>query len=92
MVAFTIDLRDGFENALVIVAGDHQPPKLVTHDNDSWAVPLHVVSRREELVAPFHKYGLRTGMVPRHPEELPMEDFLPAFLEAFDRKPGARDA
>ncbi len=35
------------ENSLVIILGDHQPPKLATHDNDSWAVPMHVFSKRE---------------------------------------------
>ena len=56
---YELDVLEGFllqyvpENSLVILVGDHQPPKLATHDNDSWAVPIHVISRRHDLVQAF---------------------------------------
>ena len=62
---YELDVLEGFllsyvpDDSVVIVVGDHQPPKLVTHDNDSWAVPMHVFSKRPELVAAFDAARLR---------------------------------
>jgi hypothetical protein len=88
-VLYELDVLEGFllgyvpEGSLVIVVGDHQPPKLATHDSSSWAVPMHVLSRREELVRAFDALGFRSGLVP--PENaLRMEDFFPRFLQIFD--------
>lgn len=71
------------ENALVVVAGDHQPPKLATHTNDSWAVPVHLLSRRSELVEPFARFGFEARVVPHGTARLGMEDFLPLFVRVF---------
>ncbi len=71
-------------NTLVIVSGDHQPPMLSTHSNDSWDVPLHVFSRRPELVEAFVEAGFAPGLVPPSEARLPMESFLRLFLEIFD--------
>lgn len=86
---YELDILESFivdflpKNSLIIVCGDHQPPKLATHDNDSWAVPMQLISHRPELVEPFSRYGFRPGLVPHHPTGLSMEEFLPAFLEVF---------
>ena len=87
---YELDVVEGFllsyvpENSVVIVVGDHQPPKLVTHDNDSWAVPIHVFSKREELVRAFEPLGFEEGLVPLTPTALRMADFLDGFLEIYD--------
>jgi hypothetical protein len=88
-VLYELDVLEGFllgyvpERSLVIVVGDHQPPKLATHDSGSWAVPMHVFSKREELVRAFDQLSFRKGLLP--PESaLRMEDFLPQFLRIFD--------
>ena len=75
------------DNTLTIVLGDHQPPKLVTHDNDSWAVPMHVFSRRPELVEAFESLGFEEGLVPLRPSAFRMADFLGRFLEIYHREP-----
>ncbi len=86
---YELDVLEGFllryvpDNALTIVIGDHQPPKLVTHDNDSWAVPMHVFSRRAELVDAFEPLGFEPGLVPLSPSALRMADFLERFLEIY---------
>lgn len=91
---YELDVIEGFllhyvpENSLVIVVGDHQPPKLVTHDNDSWAVPIHVFSKRKDLVTGFESIGFESGLVPLTPTALRMADFMGRFLEIFDG-PGA---
>lgn len=87
---YELDVVEGFllsyvpENSIVIVVGDHQPPKLVTHDNDSWAVPIHVFSKREALVRAFDGLGFEPGLVPLRPSALRMADFLDGFLEIYD--------
>lgn len=87
---YELDVLEGFlvgyvpENSLVLIVGDHQPPKLATHDSDSWAVPMHAVSKREDLVRAFDALGFREGMVPLEASSLRMTDFLGRFLEVFD--------
>jgi hypothetical protein len=86
---YELDVLEGFllsyvpDNSLVIIVGDHQPPKLATHDNDSWAVPMHVLSKRAELVEPFGSVGFEEGLVPLTPSSFAMSDFLDAFVTLF---------
>ena len=56
----------------------------ITHDNDSWAVPMHVFSRRPELVAAFDRLGFENTLVPRRPSAMRMSEFLDRFLEIYD--------
>jgi phosphoglycerol transferase MdoB-like AlkP superfamily enzyme len=94
-VGYELDVLEGFltryapENSLVILVGDHQPPKLATHDNDSWAVPMHVFSKREDLVRAFDALDFQEGLVPLAESPLEMADFLQRFLEIFDGDPAA---
>jgi len=89
-IGYELDVLEGFllryvpENSLVIIVGDHQPPKLATHDNDSWAVPMHVFSKREDLVRAFDALGFEEGLVPLEESSLRMADFLDRFLEIYD--------
>ena len=69
-------------NTLVIVAGDHQPPKLATHDSTSWNVPLHVLSKRCELVKPFSGFGFSDSLKPEGAHAIGMEEVLPVLYEA----------
>lgn len=71
-------------DALVIIVGDHQPPGGVTLSSQGHGVPVHVLSRRPALLAPFHDRGYSDSMWPR--ENSPhrkMEDFLLAFVRDF---------
>jgi len=74
-------------DGLVILLGDHQPPAIVGGlPQPPWTVPIHVLSRDPELIAPFLHEGYVSGLdptqAPRHPG---METFLARFLAAFDR-------
>ena len=88
--AFLLDLAP--ENSLVIVAGDHQPPTLATHQSQSWAVPLHVFSRRPELVEAFADYGFEHTLLPEPTVHsrfeqgvgFALEDVLPVMAKAFE--------
>jgi hypothetical protein len=89
-VGYELDVLQGFllsfvpENSLVIILGDHQPPKLATHASDSWAVPMHVLSKREDLVRAFDALGFEEGLLPLRPSPFHMADFFGRFLENYD--------
>jgi hypothetical protein len=72
-------------NGLVILLGDHQPPAVIGGELQQWTVPVHVLSRDPDLVAPFIAAGYATGLVPpQTPPHRGMESFLASFLAAFD--------
>ena len=52
-------------DSLVIVLGDHQPVAEVTRWSESYAVPIHVISRNRALVDAFRARGYRSGMHPQ---------------------------
>jgi len=69
---------------LVIILGDHQPPGFVSGDHAPHSVPIHVLSRDDELVLPFTDLGYVPGAIPpEHGEVKGMETFLPDFLRLF---------
>jgi hypothetical protein len=70
------------DDALVIILGDHQPVSELTENSSSWAVPVHVLSRDPDLVAPFVARGYAHGMVPGQTTS-PMESFLVDFLSDY---------
>jgi hypothetical protein len=71
---------------LVILLGDHQPPAVVGGELQQWTVPIHVLSRDPELIAPFLEAGYLSGLVPTQaPPHQGMEKFLASFLATFDR-------
>jgi hypothetical protein len=73
-------------NALVILVGDHQPPAIVGGGPEPSTVPIHVLSRDPDLVAPFLAAGYVAGMVPTQvPPHPGTETFLASFLAAFGR-------
>lgn len=72
--------------SLVILLGDHQPPAVVGGELQQWTVPIHVLSRDPDLVAPFIAAGYVRGLVPTQaPPHDGMEKFLARFLAAYDR-------
>ena len=87
-ILYDLDVLRGYlaefvhDDSLVIILGDHQPVSEVTDNSPSWAVPIHVISRDADLVAPFVSRGYSRGMVPVN-GSLPMEDFLVDFLRDF---------
>ncbi|HEU4534136.1 MAG TPA: sulfatase-like hydrolase/transferase [Polyangiaceae bacterium] len=75
----TRSIRGG---ALVILVGDHQPtPELTDQDADR-TVPIHIVSRNPELLAPFERRGYGHGMTPAG-EPRGMETFPFTLFEDF---------
>jgi hypothetical protein len=69
---------------LVIILGDHQPPGFVSGSEAPHTVPIHVLSRDEDLVLPFANLGYAAGAIPPSASEFKgMESFLPDFLSLF---------
>jgi hypothetical protein len=71
-------------DTLIIIIGDHQPPVQLTGERESWAVPIHIISRNPRLLNPFRQRGYTASLFPPH--QLPdagMETFFPEFLDDF---------
>jgi hypothetical protein len=74
---------------LAIILGDHQPAPLITGEEASRAVPVHVVSGDPALVEPFLAWGFRRGTLPPPADGARrMDDFRGWFIEAFSSPPG----
>lgn len=52
------------DNTLMIVLGDHQAAPLITGDDASAAVPVHIISGDPELLVPFRERGFVPGTLP----------------------------
>ena len=53
------------EDAIVIILGDHQPAPVITGENASRAVPVHIISRDKAVVRRFQDEGFSQGMIPK---------------------------
>ncbi len=54
-------LKEGSQDDLFILIGDHQPP-LLTGKNDGFETPVHIISKDSSFVANFAKEGFTYGM------------------------------
>ncbi len=73
---------------LVVVVGDHQPPKLSLHDSDTWATPIHLFSRDPALLTPFERLGFARTLVPEAGSSWRMSDFARDLRRVF---PGSNE-
>jgi hypothetical protein len=74
------------ERTLLIVLGDHQPAPLVTGDDATWEVPVHVLSGSRALLEPFLEWGFAEGAWPpasEGPTVKGMDYFRDWFIEAY---------
>jgi len=68
---------------VMVILGDHQPPALVSGEGASWAVPVHVVTGRSDVLARLRQRGFRDGLVPAHPSVARMDTLMRLLLDAF---------
>ena len=74
------------DSVLLIALGDHQPAPLITGDDASWSVPVHVISGDAALVEPFLEWGFVEGAWPDpRAEALGMDHFRDWFVRAYSR-------
>ncbi len=74
-------------NVTVVVLGDHQPPAAVSGPGADWTVPVHVVSRRDDVVQALLAAGFVRGLRPPAAPLLPMHRLRPVLSTAFAGPP-----
>jgi hypothetical protein len=85
VVGFTTRLT---RPSLVVLLGDHQPPIGWTKEplDASHDVPVHVLSNRPELLAPWLEHGFVPGMVPAVTvPSRPLAELAPLLLRLYAR-------
>jgi hypothetical protein len=71
-------------DTLVVILGDHQPPRFVSGEKQPWTVPIHVLSRDPDLLRPFRAEGYVDGALPpREGAFKGMQSFLGDFIAGF---------
>lgn len=69
------------EEDILIITGDHQPKFPVSEKGASFAVPLHIISKNENLLAPLTGFGYVFHIVPPKKQSYPgIEEFLGQFI------------
>lgn len=81
--------QPGIRRSLVVVLGDHQPPKLSLHESDSWATPIHLFSRDPALLEPWEEVGFSRTLLPERETGWRMSDFAHSLSALFPRGPGS---
>jgi hypothetical protein len=72
------------DGSLLIALGDHQPAPLITGDDATRAVPVHVMATDSRLLEPFRAWGFVDGALPvPGAVPRPMSDFRDWFVTAF---------
>jgi phosphoglycerol transferase MdoB-like AlkP superfamily enzyme len=54
-------LKNGDENSIFILVGDHQPPQ-VSRRADGWETPVHIVAKNPAFLDAFREYGFTPGL------------------------------
>jgi hypothetical protein len=76
--------RPNVRETLAILVGDHQPGPIISGRDASRDVPIHVIGRDPDLLAPFREWGFVEGILPAADGgSEPMEAFRGWFLGAF---------
>lgn len=80
------------DRTLLIALGDHQPAPLITGEDASRAVPVHVISADPAMLEPFLDWGFVPGAVPDYDGDSPgMDVFRDWFVKAFSAPDEALD-
>lgn len=75
------------DDGLIIILGDHQPRHPIADmKKDSWAVPIHVLSRNPDVVERFTKLGYKEGLVPKSADEPGLEQFMRHLFAAYSEE------
>lgn len=88
VVAGWLRLRPDLDLVLLVL-GDHQPLAAVSGEGASWDVPVHLITRREDVRAAFLAEGFVPGLVPQGPALGGMADLTQVVLRAFGSGPPA---
>ncbi len=73
------------DDLVLIVIGDHQPAAIVSGQGAPWEVPVHIITRRRDLLEALERRGFLSGLTPARPAVGDMNELAPWLLDAFDR-------
>jgi hypothetical protein len=68
---------------VLLVLGDHQPPAIVSGEDASWEVPVHLITGRPALTDALAAEGFAPGLTPHRPALGSLPDLTQALLRAF---------
>ena len=72
------------DDEVIVILGDHQPNLKITGKNQTWSVPVHVISRNPDVIGPFIQRGYTPGLIPSQPLPHPgIESLLWNILQDF---------
>jgi hypothetical protein len=78
-------------DVVVVLIGDHQPPALVTGEGAPWDVPVHVISRRDQILGRLRARGFRAGLEPRGASIARTHQLLTLLLDSFGNRAAAAE-
>ena len=82
-------VREGKENDIFVLIGDHQPP-LLTDRKNGFATPIHIITRNSLFLSGFKKYGFIPGMLGTgNQKPLRHEGIYSMFMHEFIKNYGA---
>jgi hypothetical protein len=73
------------DDSTFIVLGDHQPAANVSGAGAPWDVPVHIISKRRDVLERLHRRGFSSGLMPTRPALGKMNELALWVLDAFDR-------
>ncbi|WP_444980315.1 sulfatase-like hydrolase/transferase [Micromonospora sediminimaris] len=76
--------RYGDDDTVLVFVGDHQPAPVVTGENPSHDVPIHIVTKDQAVLQRINDWGWQDGLTPDPSAPVwPMNEFRDRFLTAF---------
>jgi hypothetical protein len=95
-LAYTFEYWAGYlrqrpdANFVLILIGDHQPASSVSGEGARWDVPIHVISKRRDIVEALEHAGFEPGFEPVGKAIGPMSTLAKLLLGDFEGKDGAK--
>ena len=68
---------------VMVIVGDHQPPAMVSGEEATWDVPVHVITSRPQVLDRLLRQGFSEGLRPHGPA-IKIHALLPNLLDAFN--------
>lgn len=76
------------DDLVLIILGDHQPAPLVTGDNATRDVPIHIIAHDPAVLDAIDAWHWTPGMTPAaHTPVWPMDAFYQRFIDAYSATP-----
>jgi hypothetical protein len=76
--------RNADADVTLVVLGDHQPPAAVSGPGADWTVPVHVVTRRDDVSNALRAVGFVAGLRPLGAPLMRMHELRPVLRTAFN--------